>query len=347
MRLADARLKARSARREIEEGRNPAAEKRLRVTAERVAAQLSFADLAQEWLKAKKDKVSPSYWSKVDTTVRANTKRLAPLPVARITAPLILDELRRVEDRGAVDLAKRLKQYIGQAFDYAIATGRFHGANPCTPISRDVLQAHKPEQYPALRDRSDVGDFLRRLAEYPGRPETRIAIELQILTATRPGELRAATWDEFDTTARLWRIPAERMKMRREHVVPLTQRALDLLEELRPHSGHLGFLFPGMRPRQPISEMTMTKALRIVWPNYRIVPHGFRALFSTTANEHGHFRPDVIEAALAHQEKNAIRAAYNRASYLNERRALAQWWGDELEAMRRGGEVIPIRAGAA
>jgi integrase len=204
--------------------------------------------LTQEWLKAKQGKVSPSYWSKVDTTVRANTKHLAPLPVACITAPLILDELRRVESRGAIDLAKRLKQYIGQIFDYAIATGRFVGANPCAPINQDVLQAHKPDQYPTLASRADVGAFLRRLAEYPGRPENRIAIELQLLTATRPGELRAATWDEFDLTARLWRIPAERMKARREHLVPLTQRALNLLAELRPHSGHLGFLFPGMRP---------------------------------------------------------------------------------------------------
>jgi integrase len=147
----------------------------------------------------------------------------------------------------------------------------------------------------------------------------------------------------LDADAKLWRIPAERMKARKEHVVPLVQRAIDLLEELRPYSGHLGFLFPGMDARKPISEMTLTKALRTVWQTYRIVPHGFRALFSTTANEHGHFRPDVIEAALAHKEKNAVRAAYNRAGYLAERRALAQWWADELEVMRRGADVIPIR----
>jgi integrase len=347
VRLGDARQKARAARRELEEGRNPAVEKRLRVAAERAAAQFSFGELAEEWLKAKKAKVSASYWSKVDTTLRAATKRLAALPVARITAPLILEELQRVESRGAVDLAKRIKQYVSQVFDYAIATGRFAGANPCASISRDVLQAHKATEYPTLNGRADVGAFLRRLAEYHGRPETRIAIELQMLTAVRPGELRGARWEEFDRAAKMWRIPAERMKMRREHIVPLTQRALDLLDELKPYSGHLGFLFPGLRLRQPISEMTLTKALRTIWPAYRIVPHGFRALFSTHANEHGHFRNDVIEAALAHKEMNAIRAAYNRASYLKERRELAEWWTAELESMRHGAQVVPIHSGEA
>lgn len=346
VKLAAARRAAEEARKHLREGKNPAAEKRVRIATERALALLTFGDLAEAWLEAKKDKVTPAYWDKVSCTLRANTKRLAPLPVARITAPLILDELRRMESRGAIDLAKRVKQYVAQCFNFAIATGRFSGANPCTPIGGDVLKQHRSEKFPTLRNRADVGSFLRSLAEYPGRPETRIAVELLMHTAVRPGELRGARWDEFDReTGKVWRVPAERMKMRTDHVIPLTPRVIELLDELHPYSAFGDLLFPGINPRQPISEMTLTKALRILWRQYRIVPHGFRALFSTHANEHGHFRADVIEAALAHQEKNAVRGAYNRAAYLKERRELAQWWSNELDAMRRGADVIPISAG--
>lgn len=347
VRLAQAKRAVEAARSQLREGKNPAAEKRIAIATERASAMLTFGELAEEWLASKKDRVTPSYWHKVSCTLRANTKTLAALPVARITAPLILDELKRMELRGAIDLAKRVKQHIANCFDFAIATGRFAGGNPCAPIGGDVLKQHRAEKFPTLRSRADTGDFLRRLAEYPGRPETRIAIELLALTAVRPGELRGATWAEFDLEARLWRIAAARMKMKADHVVPLTDRMVALLSELRPYSGHRDFLFPGLNPRKPISEMTMTKALRLIWPDYRIVPHGFRALFSTEANEHGHFRTDVIEAALAHQEKNAVRAAYNRATYLKERRELAQWWSNELEAMRRGASVVTIRSTTA
>jgi integrase len=174
----------------------------------------------------------------------------------------------------------------------------------------------------------------------------------QMLIATRPGELRLAEWQEFDLVNELWTIPMERMKTRKHmtepHVVTLSRQAVKALEELKEITGYSKFLFPSLTSStKPISDMTLAKALRAIWPEYRVVPHGFRHFFSTMTNEHGRFRPDVIEAALVHKDGNAIRAVYNRATYIKERLELAQWWADELEAMRDGGKVVPFKSGVA
>jgi integrase len=345
--LAQARQKMREARADLDAGRNPAVLKRIAKAQEIAKAGLTFADVVSEYLTMKKSKVTEASWKRIESNLRCNAlPLLGALPVAEVTPPLILAALRRVEARNALRMVEKLRSDLRGVMDYATATGRYSGSNPLDPIGPDVLKAHKPENFPTLTSRADVGAFLRALADYPGRPETRICLHLQILTATRPGETRAARWDEFDRDAKLWRIPAQRMKAKVDHVVPLTRQMLALLDELAPMSGHSALLFPGVADHaKPISEMTCTKALRAVWPAYRIVPHGFRALFSTMANDAGRFRPDVIEAALAHSEKNAVRAAYNRASYLRERRELGKWWSDELDAMRKGGAVVPLKAG--
>jgi integrase len=214
------------------------------------------------------------------------------------------------------------------------------------------LKKHTGKSHPTLKNRQDAGTFLRNLQEYPGRIETRLAIWLQMLIATRPGELRLAEWPEFDLDKALWTIPIERMKNRKymtePYIVTLSQQALKALEELREITGHSILLFPSLtNSKKPLSDMTIAKALRSIWTEYRIVPHGFRHFFSTEANEHGHYRADVIEAALAHKDSNAIRAVYNKATYIKERRELAQWWADELDAMRDGGKVLPFKSGAA
>lgn len=339
--LAEARQRARDARVDLDAGRNPALKKRIARANELARAGDTFGDLVTEYLAVKRDKVTPSSWARIESNLRCNAlPLLGALPIADITPPLILAVLRRVEARNALRMVEKLRSDLRGAMDFAIATGRFTGANPLDPINADVLKTRKAVNFPTLGSRADVGAFLRTLADYPGRPETRICLMLQILTAVRPGEARGARWVEFDRTETLWRIPAERMKARVDHVVPLTRQALALLDELEPMTGHSDLLFPGMADHsKPISDMTCSKALKVMWPAYRIVPHGFRALFSTMANDAGQFRPDVIEAALAHSERNAVRAAYNRASYLRERRELAVWWANELDAMRKAAKM--------
>lgn len=339
--LAEARQRARDARVDLDAGRNPALKKRIARANELARVGDTFGDLVTEYLAVKRDKVTPSSWARIESNLRCNAlPLLGALPIADITPPLILAVLRRVEARNALRMVEKLRSDLRGAMDFAIATGRFNGANPLDPINADVLKTRKAVSFPTLGSRADVGAFLRTLSDYPGRPETRICLMLQILTAVRPGEARGARWAEFDRAEKLWRIPAERMKARVDHIVPLTRQALALLDELEPMTGHSDLLFPGMADHsKPISEMTCSKALKVMWPAYRIVPHGFRALFSTMANDAGQFRPDVIEAALAHSERNAVRAAYNRATYLRERRELAVWWANELDTMRKAAKM--------
>jgi integrase len=211
----------------------------------------------------------------------------------------------------------------------------------------DVLKKPQSEGYPTFNNRKDAGEFVRRLTDYHGRPETRLAIWLLILTSKRPSELRAAKWSEFELENAKWTIPKERMKTRQPHEVALSQQAVAALKELHQLTGYHALLFPGSNPSKPMSEMTLTKAFKLLWPEYRIVPHGCRHFFSTIANEHGQFRADVIEAALAHKDKDAIRATYNRATYIKARHKLSQWWADELEEMRDGSRVLAFKKGAS
>jgi len=335
MSLADARAKAAEARKLVADGIDPVHEKRRQAEAKATEAETTFRSVAIEWLEVK-GTLSDSYREKIIATFVANVyPRIGGLPVKEITPPLLLSTLKAMEARGALELMGKCRAWIRQVFDYAKATGKLLGDNPATCLV-DVLKKPESEGYPTFRNRNDAGEFVRRLTDYHGRPETRLAIWLLLLTAKRPSELRAARWDEFDLDQALWTIPKERMKTRQPHTVTLSRQAVAALKELYPLTSHTGLLFPGNDPAKPISEMTLTKAFKLLWPKYRTVPHGCRHFFSTMANEHGQHRHDVIEAALAHKDKDAIRATYNRATYIRERRKLAQWWADELESMRDG-----------
>jgi integrase len=346
MSLSDARVAAKDARKLVASGIDPVQEKRRQAEVRATEAETTFRAVAIEWLGVK-DKISDSYRDKIISTFVANVyPRIGGLPVKEITPPLLLTTLKVMEARGSLELMGKCRAWLRQVFDYAKATGKLKGDNPASCLV-EVLKKPESEGYPSLKNRNDAGEFVRRLGSYHGRPETRLAISLLLLTAKRPGELRAAAWSEFDLDKAEWVIPKERMKTRQPHIVTLSRQAVAALKELQPFTEYTGLLFPGSTPTKPISEMTLTKAIRALWPEYRIVPHGFRHLFSTMANEHGQFRHDVIEAALAHKDKDAIRATYNRATYIKERRELAQWWADELEAMRDGGKVVPFQGNAA
>lgn len=345
--LASARKKVAEARELVAAGIDPVLNKRLEKARQAVSADTTFRSVAEQWLAIKKQELAPSSYLKMTETFKANVyPRMGNIPISDITALTVRDAMRAMEKRGALQLMEKCRAWIRNVFAFALAEEMIkHNPIP----EKDLrLKKHRGESHPRLKNREDGGQFLRNLFEYSGRTETRLAIWIQMLVATRPSELRLAEWTEFDLDKRLWTIPLERMKSRKHmtepHVVTLSAQAMNALEELYSLTSYSKLLFPCVtNSTKPMSDMTLSKALRSIWPNYRIVPHGFRHFFSTMANEHGQFRPDVIEAALAHKDSNAIRAVYNRATYINERRELAEWWGVELEAMRDGGKVLPFK----
>ncbi len=347
MGLADARAASLAARKLIADGIDPVQDKRKQNAAKATDAAATFESVTATWLAIKQRTLAPSSYRKITQTFRANVyPRLGKIPVKEIDALLVRETMQVMEKRGALELMEKCRAWIREIFDFALGEGMIlHNPIPAKDV---VLKKHVGASHPTLKNRQDAGKFLRNLQEYGGRIETRLALWLQVLIATRPSELRLAEWVEFDFDKALWTIPLGRMKTRKHmtapYVVTLSSQAIQALKQLREITGHSKLLFPNLTDaNKPISDMTLAKALRTIWADYRIVPHGFRHFFSTEANEHGHFRPDVIEASLAHKDGNAIRAVYNKATYIKERRELAQWWADELEAMRDGGKVLPFK----
>lgn len=260
--------------------------------------------------------------------------------------------VRRIESRDALDVAARVQQDIRRICRYAVQMGRLWH-NPAGDLS-GVLKARKTSHRPSL-GRDELPGFLRELEGYEkrGRLLTKLAIKLLVLTFVRSGELRGATWDEFDLEERLWRIPASRMKMGTEHLVPLSAQSVEVLEHIKPITGQYDLVFPSERRRtECMSDNTMRRAIFKMGYDgktegkSKAVPHGFRATASSILNESG-FNPDAIERQLSHMERNGVRAAYtHHARYLEERREMMQWWADHLDAIRCGAKVVPIRAQA-
>lgn len=259
--------------------------------------------------------------------------------ITEIQPPDVLEMVRKVESRDALDVASRVLQRSSAIFRYAVQTGRAQ-INPASEL-KGVLKTRKV-QHRAAATRAELPALLRAVSGYQGQIITRIALQFLVLTFVRPGELRKAQWNEFDLEAKVWRIPAERMKMGTEHLVPLSRQALALLETLRPVSGHYDLLFPGERSRvKPISENTMTYALYRLGYKSRATAHGFRTTAPSILNEEG-FNPDAIERQLSHLERNQVRGAYTQhAEYLKDRITMMQWWADYLEQMESGSNVIP------
>ncbi|MFQ2050320.1 tyrosine-type recombinase/integrase [Aeromonas veronii] len=337
--LKEARAKREEARRQLADGIDPSLARKQSKVANRLASENSFEVIAREWHQSQLARWSPGHAKRVIESLEVDAfPDLGLVPVAELTAPIMLDALRKIEARGATETAGRVLQRISSVMRYAIQTGRV-SYNPAQDL-KGALRATKQEHRPAL-PRADLPEFYRRLAAEPLNPATRLAIHLLMLTMTRPGEVRFARWDEFDLARAEWRIPAERMKMRVPHIVPLSRQALVVLEELRQISGHCELLFPSERKlTNPISENTLSYAMGRMGYKGIATPHGFRALASTILNEEG-FDPDVIERQLAHAERNKVRAAYHRAEYLDDRRKLLQWLADFYES-QQGSNVRPV-----
>lgn len=331
--LKDARARRDAARKLLADGTDPGEARKEEKRAQHIAAANSFEMIAREWHKNEQPRWSKGHADRVIESLEADIfPDLGRQPISTLTAPSILETIRKIEKRGAIETAGRVLQRVGAVMRYAIQTGRVE-RNPAADLV-GALSASKVEHRPAL-PRGELREFYRRLAVEPLHPATKIAMHLLIYTFVRPGELRAARWEEFDLARAEWRIPAERMKMRAPHIVPLCQQALALLEELRPLTGRYAQLFPAMTDYdRPMSENTLGYAMGRMGYKGTATPHGFRALASTVLNEEG-FDPDVIERQLAHAERNKIRAAYHRAEYLNERRKMMQWWADYLESQQQ------------
>lgn len=338
--LAEARLKRNKARsllnNEIDPGHSKQENKRLN----KIAAENSFESIAREWHTKFSARWTPKHAAR---TLRQFEKEIFPWlgrkAITQITAPELLAALRRTESRGAIETAHRAHQTCSQVFRYAIATGRAE-RDPSADL-RGALPPARKKHHASLTDPKAIGDLLRAINDYQGHFVTKCALHLAPLLFVRPGELRHAEWSEFDFKAAEWRIPAEKMKRRVAHIVPLSAQAIAILRDLQPLTGNGKFVFPCVRTlKRPMSENTVNAGLRrLGYTKEEMTGHGFRSMASTLLNEQG-WNSDAIERQLAHAERNNIRAAYNYAEYLPERRKMMQHWADYLDGLAKGKIVI-------
>jgi integrase len=339
--LKKAREERDKARNQLVEGVDPGALRKDEKHAEREQIENTFRAIAVNWAETYGAHWSETHRTRVLTSLEVDAfPALGALPIKEITPPMVLEVIRAVESRGALDVASRVLQRTSSIFRFAIQTGRAT-YNPAADM-RGVLKTRKVEHRSTI-SRGELPEFLKKLDSYSGDPITKLALRLIILTFVRTGELRGARWEELNIDQGEWRIPAERMKMRSSHIVPLSPQALGVVEELRLLTGQFDLLFPSQRDQQrPISENTLLYAIYRLGYHKRATVHGFRALASTILNETG-FRPDVIERQLAHVERNKVRAAYHRSEYLEERRKMMDWWGACIESMANEQNVVLFR----
>ncbi len=340
--LKRAREKRDEARRLVADGIDPSAKRQ----AEKAAQVDTFEAIGREWMEMQRKRLTPRTFER---NLRFLEEFLYPYlgrsPIATIRAPELLAVLKRVERRGFHETAHRVRAIAGCVFRYGIATGRAE-----RDLSADLRGALAPvvtKNRAAITDPLRIGDLLRAIDAYRGQPTTEAALKLAPLTFVRPGELRGAEWKEFDLDKEEpeWRIPSTRMKMRDEHIVPLSRQAVAILREIEPLTGGGRYVFPSLRGgHRPISENTVNVALRNMgYSGQEMTGHGFRAMASTCLNERG-VAPDLIELQLAHAERDEVRAAYNRSKRLADRRKMMQEWADYLDELRVARKTAMDRA---
>ena len=343
--LSDARKQCDELRKQLQANLDPSAERKAILLQQKLAHVNSFEAVALEWYNKQLHTWVPHHASDVKRRLESNIfPTLGKRPIDQISAPELLETLRKIESRGAYDLAHRVLQVCGQVFRYGIATGRC-SRNLSTDL-RGALTPHVKQHQSAVRP-EELPELLRAIAKYDetGDRQTRLALQLLAQTFVRTSELIGAEWVEFDLDHALWIIPAERMKMKTEHIVPLARQAITLLTELKQISRGSRFVFPGRNRDKPISNNTMLFALYRMGYKGKMTGHGFRAVASTLLNETG-FTPDAIERQLAHCERNEVRGAYNRAEYLPERKKMMQFWADHLDKLQAGADIIPLKTTA-
>lgn len=341
--LKEARERREEARKQLAAGVDPSEARKAAKAAKRHEALNTLEAVARAWLDHRAD----AWIDKTRAVILASLENdvfpiIGVRPISDVQPADIRDLVKGIEARGASETAGRVFQRLRSVFRYAIAHDLV-ATDPTYPLKpAEIFKPRKVTHRAALSER-DVPVFLQRLMAYEGDPTTAAALALLMLTAVRPGELRGARWDEIDTTRSLWRVPAERMKMKTEHTVPLSTQALSVLEGIRPLSGSGALVFPSpFYPGKPLSDGTLNSALARMGYKGIATAHGFRTLFSTCANEGGWNR-DYIEKQLAHEDRDDVRGAYNRAQWISERTKMMQWWADRIDALRKGADVIQIR----
>jgi integrase len=334
--LGEARSQRERARKMLRDSVDPAANWSL-APAEKAAIEApTFKEVALEYVeKRRKEGLATPTMVKKKWLLDFAYPDLGDMAIATIKPKDVLAVLQTVEERGCFETARRLRATIGAVFRYAVATSRAE-IDP-TPVLRGAIVPPKSTPRAAITNPKKLGGLLRSIDEFDGQPTTIAALKLMAILFPRPGELRLSEWPEFDFDKHVWTIPGERTKMRREHQIPLPRQAETVLLELRKITGDGRFLFPGLaKTDRPISENTMNLALRRMgYSDTEMTSHGFRATASTLLNESGKWSEDAIERQLAHIDKNAVRRAYARGQFWEERVRMMSWWGEYLDSLRR------------
>lgn len=341
--LKAARDLAGEARKVLQDGQDPGLLRKEAKAKEAHEVANTLEAVALDWIKHQSSRWSAHHTDRIKGSLEADVfPALGKRPMASIKPGEIMTAVKAIEKRGAGETAGRVLQRVKSVYRWAVTHERIETNPMLDLVPSEILKPRQARHRAAMADK-DLPDFLPKLDSYVGDPSTVLALRLLMLTATRPGEVRGARWVEFDLDAALWTIPAERMKMRAEHRVPLSRQALDVMKAAQALSGGRDLVFPSpyyVGKDAPLSENTFNSALaRMGYKGYATA-HGFRALFSTVANEVG-MNPDVIERQLAHKERNEIRAAYHRSTYMQERAKLLQWWADYLDG-RQAGNVVKL-----
>lgn len=342
--LLDARQRREDARRLLANGTDPGAARKAAKQAKAESARVTgatFEIIARAWMarqEVAEVTASKNRWI-LETFL---FPEIGSLPITEITSRVLLDALRKIENSGKLETAKRAKVKAGQVFRYAVLEGE--AENDPTSTLKGALKPPSEKHHAAITDPARIGELLRAIEGFTGQFTTLKALQLSPLVFVRPGELRYAAWSEFDLDGMIWRIPAERMKMKAAHLVPLSTQAVVILRELHQLTGHGHYLFPSLRTSsRPMSENTVNAALRrLDFSKDEMTGHGFRSMAATRLNEMG-WNADAIERQLAHAESNKVRAAYTHAAqYLQERTRMMQAWADYLDGLRSGAKIIPI-----
>ncbi|EKI3922754.1 tyrosine-type recombinase/integrase, partial [Salmonella enterica] len=336
--LSQARALRDEAKKKLAEGIDPSFAKKEEKLVRDVQLNNTFQSVALEWHGTKVRRWSEGYASDI---LEAFNKDIFPYigqqPVNEIKPLVLLNVLRRMESRGATEKAKKVRQRCSEVFRYAIVTGRAE-YNPAADLT-SAMSGHESKHYPFLTV-EELPDFFKALSSYTGSPLVVLAARLLILTGVRTGELRGAFWSEFDLEKAVWEIPAERMKMKRPHLVPLSTQALEIVQQLKVMTGQYPLVFPGRNdPRKTMSEASINQVFKRIGYTGKVTGHGFRHTMSTILHEQG-YNTAWIETQLAHVDKNSIRGTYNHAQYLDGRREMLQWYADYMDSLEQGGNVV-------
>lgn len=332
--LADARQGREDAKKLLAKNIDPMLHKKREKLKAQINSENTLEAIARKWHESLKGQWTPNHAEKVLRRLDADLfPTLGHFPINDILPAELLQTIRKVEARGAIDIARRLLQTTGQIMRYAIAQGS--AVRDITADLKGALKTRKKQSMAFLTE-DELPEFYENLAKYDGLIITKLAFKLLILTFVRSSELRSAQWEEFDFDKKEWRIPAERMKMKEQHIVPLSKQAIQVLDELKKHTAQWPHLFPSQnKPIKAMSENTLIYSLYRMGYHSRATVHGFRSTASTILNENG-FNRDVIERQLAHGERDVVRASYNYAQYLPERHKMMQWWGGFIEKQEKG-----------